>query len=296
MRPLRSLLFSPGIRPGMMEKAPRSGADALIFDLEDSVPRDRRKEARRHVGEALRRPGNPPVFVRVNHPSTGEAEADLEALCGGKAEGVILPKAERPEEVLLLDRLLASLEKRLGLEPDSLTLIPLVESCAGLRFCYEMAAAARRVGSLAFAGGEEGDFMVDLGGRWTPEGEAFLYPRSKLVCDARAAGLDWPLDGVFMNLKDEEALRRECRLVRNLGYLGKMAIHPCQIAVIHEVFTPSAEEVGYARGLVAAFREAEAGGRGAVQFQGMMVDYANVKRAERILALADGLFQPGKGR
>lgn len=280
----------------MMEKAPRSGADALIFDLEDSVPRNMRKEARQHVGEALGRAGNPPVFVRVNHPSTGETEADLDALAPGRIEGVILPKAEKVAEVVLLDSLLLSLEKRLGVEPRTLTLIPLVESCRGLRFCYEMATAAPRVRSLAFSSGEEGDFMVDLGGRWTPGGEAFLYPRSKLVCDARAAGIGWPLDGVFMNLRDDEALRRECRLARALGYTGKMAIHPRQIPVIHETFTPSEMEVEYSRRLVAAFREAEAGGQGAVQFRGMMVDYANVKRAERILALTDFLSHARKSR
>lgn len=280
----------------MMEKAPRSGADALIFDLEDSVPRNMRKEARQHVGDALERAGNPPVFVRVNHPSTGETEADLDALAPSRIEGVILPKAEKVAEVVLLDSLLLSLEKRLGVEPGTLTLIPLVESCRGLRFCYEMATAAPRVRSLAFSSGEEGDFMVDLGGRWTPGGEAFLYPRSKLVCDARAAGIGWPLDGVFMNLRDDEALRRECRLARALGYTGKMAIHPRQIPVIHETFTPSEMEVEYSRGLVAAFREAEAGGQGAVQFRGMMVDYANVKRAERILALTDFLSHARKSR
>lgn len=280
----------------MMEKAPRSGADALIFDLEDSVPRNMRKEARQHVGDALERAGNPPIFVRVNHPSTGETEADLDALAPSRIEGVILPKAEKVAEVVLLDSLLLSLEKRLGLEPGTLTLIPLVESCRGLRFCYEMATAAPRVRSLAFSSGEEGDFMVDLGGRWTPGGEAFLYPRSKLVCDARAAGIGWPLDGVFMNLRDDEALRRECRLARALGYTGKMAIHPRQIPVIHETFTPSEMEVEYSRGLVAAFREAEAGGQGAVQFRGMMVDYANVKRAERILALTDFLSHARKSR
>lgn len=280
----------------MMEKGPRSGADALIFDLEDSVPRDMRKEARQHVGEALERAGNPPVFVRVNHPSTGETEADLDALAPSRIEGVILPKAEKAAEVVLLDSLLLSLEKRLGVEPETITLIPLVESCRGLRFCYEMATAAPRVRSLAFSSGEEGDFMVDLGGRWTPGGEAFLYPRSKLVCDARAAGIGWPLDGVFMNFKDDEALRQECRLARALGYTGKMAIHPRQIPIIHETFTPSEMEVEYSRGLVAAFREAEAGGQGAVQFRGMMVDYANVKRAERILALADFLSHARKSR
>lgn len=293
---VRSMLFSPGIRPDMMEKARKSNADALIFDLEDSVPHHLRREARRYVGEALDRAGNPPVFVRVSHPATGETEKDIDALTGSSLKGVILPKAEKPAQVALLDGLLLSLERRLGLELGSLALVPLVESCLGLRFCYEMAVAAPRVRAMAFSSGEEGDFMVDLGGRWTPEGQAFLYPRSKLVCDCRAAGVESVLDGVFMNLKDEEALRRECRLARTMGYTGKMAIHPRQIPIIKEVFTPSPEEVEYCRGLVAAFREAEADGRGAVQFRGMMVDYANLKRAQRILAVADALPSQKEGR
>ncbi len=291
MRPFRSLLFSPGIRPGMMEKAPRSGADALIFDLEDSVPRDRRPEARGYVAEALgreealNRKEKPLVFVRVNHPSTGEMEKDLEAVVPAGPYGIILPKVETAGDVERLDSVLSTLEARAGAR--DITIVPLLESCLGLHFTYEIATASPRVKAMAFSSGEEGDFMVDIGGRWTPEGEAFLYPRSKLVCEARAAGIDFPLDGVFMNLSDEAALLRECRLARNMGYTGKMAIHPKQIAAIHSVFTPSDEEIDYNRGLIEAFRRAEAEGKAAVEFRGMMVDYANLKRAEQILALAD---------
>ncbi|MEE9240220.1 MAG: CoA ester lyase [bacterium] len=289
MRPLRSFLFTPGTRPDMLEKAPRSGADALIFDLEDSVAAHLKNEARQHVAEALAREVTHPLFVRINHPSTREAEADLEAVVSDRLSGLILPKAERPSEIELVDRLLSNLESERGIETKQIVLIPLVESCLGLRFCYEMATSTPRVQAMAFSSGEDGDFMVDLGGRWTPEGQAFLYPRSKLVCDSRAAGIDFPVDGVFMNLADEDALLEECRLARTLGYTGKLAIHPKQIAVIHSVFTPSQEEVQYARGVIAAFREAEAEGRAAIRFQGMMVDYANVKRAERILALAESI-------
>jgi citrate lyase subunit beta/citryl-CoA lyase len=287
MQPFRSLLFSPGIRPEFMEKAPRSGADGLIFDLEDSVPSNRREEARGYVSEALGRRDNPPVFVRVNHPATGEMEADLEAAVGPGLLGAMLPKVEGPGDVRRAAEVISGLEARAGLAPGAIAILPLLESCRGLHFAYEIAAASPRVRATAFSSGEEGDFMVDIRGRWTPEGEAFLYPRSKLLCESRAAGIEVILDGVFMNLTGGDALLRECRLARNMGYTGKMAIHPGQIAAIHSVFTPSEDEIEYSRGLITAFREAEAAGRAAIQFQGMMVDYANLKRAEQILALAE---------
>jgi citrate lyase subunit beta/citryl-CoA lyase len=142
---------------------------------------------------------------------------------------------------------------------------------------------------MALASAEQGDFMVDLGGRWTPRSLALAYPRSKLVVDARAAGVQWLVDGVFMNLKDTDMLREECLIARELGFVGKMAIHPTQVDVMHTVFSPSELEVTYARGLIAAFREGEARGVGAVKYEGMMVDYANVRLAERTLSLAGAL-------
>jgi citrate lyase subunit beta/citryl-CoA lyase len=167
--------------------------------------------------------------------------------------------------------------------------LPLVETCLGLRNTFDIARASPRVSGMALASAEQGDFMVDLGGRWTPRSLALAYPRSKLVVDARAAGLQWLVDGVFMNLKDTDALREECLIARELGFVGKMAIHPTQVGVMHAVFSPTAQEIAYARGLLAAFREGEARGVGAVKYEGMMVDYANVRLAERTLSLADSL-------
>jgi len=287
MRPFRSFLFSPGIRPEMMEKAPHAGADALIFDLEDSVPRGRHAEARKHTKEALAQCGTSPAFVRVNHPATGEMEKDLEAVVSEGVCGIILPKAQTPGDVSRLDAVLSNLEARQGLSPGSVIIMPLIETCRGLHFTYEIVTASQRVRATAFSSGEEGDFMVDIGGNWTPEGEAFLYPRSKLVCESRAAGIEYPIDGVFMNLADEAALLQECHLARNMGFAGKMAIHPKQISVIHSVFTPSAEEIEYSRGLIEAFNAAEENGKAAIQFRGMMADYANLKRAKYVLNLAD---------
>jgi citrate lyase subunit beta/citryl-CoA lyase len=291
MRLYRSLLFSPGIRPELMDKAQSSGADALIFDLEDSVAREAKPEARQHVGRVLSRADSLPVYVRINHPDGGDAAADVATLTGTHVEGVILPKAERPLDIERVAALLETAEARLRIADGSLAIIPMIETCLGLRNAYDLIASSRRVRGMAIASGEEGDLMVDLGGRWTASGEALSYPRGRLVCEARAAGLSWLIDGVFMNLQSDDALRRESEIARNIGYIAKMAIHPRQLNVIHDVFTPTPEEVEYARGLIAAFRAGEQQGHGAVRYRGMMVDYANVKRAERTLALASSASQ-----
>ena len=272
-----------------MAKAQDSAADGLIFDLEDSVPTQAKTQARLSVAQALARGLKKPTFVRINHPRAGDALADLEALGHrplSSLMGVILPKAEAPADIEWLSARLAEIEARGGWSPGSLKILPLIENCLGLRNTYDLARASNRVCGMSLASAEQGDFMVDLGGRWTPASLALAYPRSKMVVDARAAGLSWLVDGVFMNLADASALQVECLLAREVGFIGKMAIHPNQLEVMHQVFSPSPQEIAYARGLLEAFRAAEAQGIGAVRYQGMMVDYANVRLAERTLSLA----------
>jgi len=286
----RTLLFAPGSRPELLAKAQAGNADALIFDLEDSVPANAKEAARAHVAGALAAGLRKPMYLRINNPRAGDFRADLAVLqqAGSLANvtGVILPKADDAQDVAAVAAVLDAIEAQGGAPAGSLAIVPLVETCLGLRNTFELCRASPRVVGIALASAEQGDFMVDLGGRWTPRSMALAYPRSKMVVDARAAGVQWIVDGVFMNLKDLGALRTECELARELGFTGKMAIHPTQVDVMHEVFSPSAEEVEYARGLLAAFREAEARGIGAVQYRGMMVDYANVRLAERTLSLA----------
>lgn len=286
----RTLLFAPGSRPELLAKAQAGNADALIFDLEDSVPPNAKDAARANVAEALAAGLRKPMYLRINNPRAGDFRADLAVLqqAGSLANvvGVILPKADDAQDVAAVAAALDAIEAQGKAAPDSLAIVPLVETCLGLRNTFELCRASPRVVGIALASAEQGDFMVDLGGRWTPRSLALTYPRSKMVVDARAAGIQWIVDGVFMNLKDLDALRTECELARELGFTGKMAIHPTQVEVMHGVFSPSADEIEYARGLLAAFREAEARGVGAVQFRGMMVDYANVRLAERILSLA----------
>jgi citrate lyase subunit beta/citryl-CoA lyase len=289
-RMFRTLLFAPGSRPELLAKAQAGQADALIFDLEDSVPANAKDTARGNVADALAAGLGKPMYLRVNNPRTGDFRADLAVLqkARGLAQvmGVILPKAEHAADVHEVAAAVSSIEVAAGVADNSLAIVPLIETCLGLRNTFDLCRASPRVTGIALASAEQGDFMVDLGGRWTPESRALDYPRSKMVVDARAAGVQWIVDGVFMNLKDLPALRRECEIARELGCNGKMAIHPTQVDVMHEVFTPSAEELDYARGLLAAHREGEARGVGAVQYRGMMVDYANVRLAERTLSLA----------
>ena len=286
------MLFAPGSRAELLTKAQLGAADAMIFDLEDSVPLNAKEEARKNVQQALALGLKKPMYLRISNPRAGDYLADLGVLANQSlvnVAGVALPKADDAQDIETVSKALQEIEIKAGVAVGSLLILPMIETCLGLRNSFDIAKSSKRVSGMALASAEEGDFMVDLGGRWTPRSLALNYPRSKLVVDSRAAGLEWIVDGVFMNLKDTQMLREECLIARELGFVGKMAIHPTQVDVMHEVFSPSAEEIEYARGMIAAFREGEARGVGAVKYQGMMVDYANVRLAERTLALVEAL-------
>lgn len=289
----RTLLFAPGSRPELLAKAQLGDADAMIFDLEDSVPLNAKDEARKNIADALAAGLKKPMFLRISNPRAGDFMADLQVLANASSlvnvAGVVLPKADDADDIQAVAKALKDVESKHNMQEGTLSILPLIETCLGLRNGFDIAKASTRVIGMALASAEQGDFMVDLGGRWTPRSLALAYPRSKLVVDARAAGVQWLVDGVFMNLKDTDMLREECLIARELGFVGKMAIHPTQVDVMHTVFSPSELEVAYARGLIAAFRDGEARGVGAVKYEGMMVDYANVRLAERTLALAGAL-------
>jgi citrate lyase subunit beta/citryl-CoA lyase len=289
----RTLLFAPGSRPELLSKAQLGDADAMIFDLEDSVPLNAKDEARKNIADALAAGLKKPMFLRISNPRAGDFLADLQVLADAgslvNVAGIVLPKADDADDIQAIAKALKDVEAKHSIQEGTLSILPLIETCLGLRNGFDIAKASPRVVGMALASAEQGDFMVDLGGRWTPRSLALAYPRSKLVVDARAAGVQWLVDGVFMNLKDTDRLREECLIARELGFVGKMAIHPTQVDVMHIVFSPSEAEVAYARGLIAAFREGEARGVGAVKYEGMMVDYANVRLAERTLALAGAL-------
>jgi citrate lyase subunit beta/citryl-CoA lyase len=285
MRRVRSLLFVPGHKPSMVAKAMASEADGVIIDLEDAVPDDRKLEARAQLAE-LPDPGGRDVFVRTNGPATDLLWGDINALAAARPAGLLLPKAELLSDVLRIDGALLAAEEAAGLDPGSIDLLLSLESALGLQNAYEMARASERVVSLVFASGEEGDLVADLGVQWSLAGPEMLMARSQTVIAARAAGLDFPLDAVYMNIRDLDGLRTEAEFAKRLGLTGKLCIHPAQVPIVNDVFTPSQEELAQQRRILEAFDRALAEGSAAVQLDGMMIDYANAKRARRILALA----------
>ncbi|MDB5455079.1 MAG: Citrate lyase subunit beta / citryl-CoA lyase [Caulobacter sp.] len=283
-RPLRSLLFVPGSRPEFFVKAAASGADALVFDLEDAVAPAMKAVARDQVAAQLAQRTQGLSFVRINHPERGELESDLAVLAPHAAQAVMAPKISGPDDLGELDERLALHERQAGLERDAIGVLVVIETCLGLRNLFETLRSFPRIGGAGLASAEQGDLMVELGGQWTPDGEALAYARGKFVCEARAARSPWLLDGAFMNLADEGALEKEARIGRVHGFTGKIAIHPRQVETLNRVFSPTDADVARARALLAAYQEAKAHGRGAVKVAGMMVDAANVRWAEQVLA------------
>ncbi len=285
-RAIRSFLFVPGTRTNLLPKALATGADAIILDLEDSVPPAQKDEARESVSIELARSPEQLTFLRINHPQLGNLDKDLAALAPHGAQAVMVPKVEGVRDIEEVDARLAAHELDAGLEAGAISILVVIESSVGLRNLFDTISRIKRVRGAALATAEQGDFMCDIGGQWTATGEALTYARGKFVCDARAAKMTWLVDGAFMQLTDEPALERESRLARTHGFNGKVAVHPNQVKSINRVFSPTDTEVERAQRLIDAFRDAESQGRGAIQFQGVMVDYANVRWAEQILSLA----------
>lgn len=291
MKPVRSMIFTPGDRLDMVEKAVRSGTDAVIVDLEDAVSNDNKPAARANLASLP--PSPVPYYVRTNGSATPWFWEDVAAVGEADVVGLILPKAESPTVISQVDGALTVGEMHSGKPGGQITLIPLIESAVGVRLTYEIAMASDRVECVMFGGGEQGDLVADLGVEWTPEGTGLMHARSQVVLGARAAGVPYPMEAVFMDFRNNEALRVESEIARTLGYVGKVAIHPGQIPVINEVFTPSPEVVAYQRKVLAAFEEAEAEGKASIAVDGRMVDYAVARVARTVIARAEAAGDTG---
>ena len=291
MKALRTALFAPGNNKRVMEKAFDSGADAVIFDLEDSVPLAAKAEARVLVAEAIDRAAaagrGPFVTVRVNAAATGLLEDDLAAIVRSGLGAIFLSKAERVEEIERTAAVLDAMERKQELECGAVEIIPMIESALGVYRCFEMASASPRVATTCIGTAQDGDLQTDLGSGWSSEGPELMYARSKVLLDTRAAGKAYPLDGVFSNLNDEEALVRDSRVSARLGYVGRTVIHPKQIAPVRRAYAVPKEEVAYYTRVVQEFEAVEKTGKAAaITVDGKLVDYAMYGRAKRVLELA----------
>ncbi|MYB03949.1 MAG: CoA ester lyase [Acidimicrobiaceae bacterium] len=262
----RSYLYVPADRPEMLAKAGERGADALIVDLEDAVAPSRKVEARRILADFL--PGPIETWVRVNsHPDQLAEDA---AVAGGAA-GIVLAKAE-PE----------TLSRAVSL--TSLPIMPLVETAAGLQAASELA-SADGVERLAVG---EADLSAELGVTLGDDEVELLYARSQLVVASAAAGIDAPSGPVFTDFRDSDGLRRSTEALVRLGFGSRPAIHPAQVQVINEVFTPTEEQVSDAREMIEGFEAAVAAGAGVAAADGVMIDEAVVRQARRVLDRVPG--------
>lgn len=287
---LKSWLFVPASRERFLEKATTLPLDAIILDLEDAVSeRDKATARRNAVAWINKGQFQGAVFVRVNGLDTLHLMEDLQSVVSGGLAGVLLPKAESSKDIHIVDFLLSQWERRKGLPEGTVKLVPIIESGKGLHDAYSIATAAKRVQCLAF--GIE-DYKLGLGIRTDGGAEQFLYVRSKLAEVSSAAGIEAPIDSIFKDFRNEAGFASESAHSRELGFQGKLLVHPDQINISHQVFGPTAEEIEEAREIVKQYGNAKESGTAAISVGGQMVDVPVAERAKKLLEQV-GEYQSG---
>ncbi|GGO20663.1 CoA ester lyase [Microbispora rosea subsp. aerata] len=280
MRPYRSILFVPGHKPAWAEKALKAGADAIILDLEDSVPAEEKAAARETVATSIRHlrslDASVGIGVRVNGLSTRLTGADLEAVVVPGLNVVFAPKIEEATDVLRYDALLDHFEHRNGV--SGLEYIVPVETVKAIQNCAEIASASPRVGAMIGPTAEHADIAREVGFEWTPDGLETLYLRSRVLLACRGAGLH-ALTGLWERIDDLEGLEKFAREGRRLGFRGMIAIHPSHVPVLNSVFSASDEEIAFYEGMVAAYEQAAREGSGALRYRGLHIDKAHYDKA-----------------
>ena len=282
---LRSMLFAPGNVSRRIEKALTLEADSIILDLEDSVPITEKEESRKNVVEWLKKPRSAIGYVRVNALSTGLTIDDLDAVITSSIDGIMLTKVETATDIVKVDWYISFLEEKYSLEKGSIDLIPLVENAKGIHNAYDIARTSSRVKRLCFGAI---DYVADIGVKFTDDTAELFYARSRLVNISKAADLEPPIDTVYPDIKNLEGLEKDARMACQLGFQGKLVLHPDQIAPINKIFSPSEDDITFARKVIEAFEKAEAEGRAAITLEsGKFIDYPVVKNARRTLNLAE---------
>ncbi|MGH8709032.1 MAG: HpcH/HpaI aldolase/citrate lyase family protein [Burkholderiales bacterium] len=284
----RTYLFAPGNHPRRVEKALGLEADAVILDLEDAVALADKAASRQPVAAALKLPRRCRGYVRVNAPSTPYCYRDLVETIHPQVDGVFLPKVESAADLHAIDWLLAALEREQGIAEGTLDLVPQLETAAGVARVDRILQAKNlrpyrgpwRVKRVAFGAA---DYCLELGIMPSPEEPELAEARARIVLASRAAGVEGPLDSPWFHLRDTEGFRRALERSRRGGFQGRLCVHPDQVPLANEAFTPSADEAARAERIVAAFAAAEARGAAALEVDGQMVDTPIAHRARALL-------------
>ena len=304
-KPIRTLLFVPGSDEDRLVRSPDQGADAIMIDLEEPrtpFPESERERCRTAVRAFLdsdrAAAGSPLWFARVQPPATGQTLKDLRAVMGPNLTGILLPKVYGPEDVYRADGLLTCCEAELGLPIGSTAIYPILETAQSLRLAYDIAMASPRVHYMGGAVSRFGDIHQAVGYRWSAEGRETLFLRSKVLIDARAAGIRYPISGMWGGDTDDlDGLRRWATELRDLGYFGMMLGSAAHVPLVNEIFSPTPDEISYWKDLdrLAAEAETRAGDPGPIIYgdpnrgEGHVVHMAHVGSARQNLAWARDL-------
>lgn len=280
----RSVLYMPADSLRKITKATTLAVDSIVMDLEDGVALNRKDEGRQTAIEACKTLdfGSRERLIRINSPRTELAMDDMQAVIEAQPDGVVIPKVESAKDVQDIAALLDEAEKKNGWDIGQIRLFAIIESARGVLHLPHIVASSDRLTALMF--GSE-DLAGDMGAIRTPEGWEVFYARSAVVTAAAAYQLD-AIDTVFPDFNDMEGLEAETRMAKQMGYHGKMAIHPRQVDVFHKVFAPSEDEIEFATRLIAAHDAHQAQGTGAFAFEGKMVDMPMIRSAEKLLEKA----------
>ena len=283
----RSMLFLPGNNPNMLINGNCLGADAVIFDLEDAVSPAEKDAARILVRNTMRYMDfrGCEIIVRINSVDTAYWKLDMDAIVPQKPSMLLLPKTGTAADILEADAYLTALEEKLGMEPNTVGLMALIETAMGVENAFSIATASPRVRAL-FLGAE--DLTADLQCKRTKEGREIEYARTRLVVAARAAGIA-VYDTPFTDVNDDEGIWVDARLAKSLGFSGKASISPRHVEVINSVFSPTMKEIEYAYEVMDAIELAKQQGKGAIALHGKMIDAPIVARAQQTIAAAEAL-------
>lgn len=280
---LRSLLFVPAYNVKFLDSALRRNADALIFDLEDSVPLEYKSKAREILNEYLKREElkNKKVFIRLNSIESGELSDDLDVCIDKNVNGFMVPKIYTSEDIDYYDKLISKYEFENGLEEGYFKILPLIETTSAILDVYNIVKASKRILAICF-GGE--DFLDDLHGTHGEPPHTFNYPRAKIALAARSVGV-LPIDTPYLDLHDDEGFMKEEGISFDMGFAGCLLIHPSQIELANRCFMPDEEEVEQSKKIFDAIKEAEKKGSGVAMLDGKMIGPPMRKRAEKVLEL-----------
>ena len=279
------MLYIPGNNPAMIQQGGVYGADSILLDLEDAVALNQKDAARILVRNMINVIDfyDSEVCVRVNHLSTPFGLADLEAIVPLQPSAIRYPKTESGEEVAELLKIIEQIEDQHGLPHNKMTLHAMIETAMGVQNVFDIASKFDRVDAITIGGQ---DLTADMNIVYTPDGAGIDFARKRIVMAAKASHID-VIDTVFPDVNDEEGLRRETEYAKRIGFTGKAVINPRQIEIIHDVYTPTDEEVRKAYRIVKEFKINSAAGIGVFAIDGKMIDAPIVTRAEYILRLAN---------